>query len=74
MLGAIAVGGAYAAWNYGVTYGNITILGVSSYFTPVLSCLFASLWLGASISGPFWLGVAVIVAGSLLCWHSTLER
>ena len=74
VLGALAVGGAYAAWNYGVTYGNITILGVSSYFTPVLSCLFASLWLGASISGPFWLGVAVIVAGSLLCWHSTLER
>lgn len=71
VLGAIAVGGAYAAWNYGVTYGNITVLGVSSYFTPVLSCLFASLWIGASISGPFWLGVAVIVFGSLLCWSST---
>ena len=72
VLGAIAVGGAYAAWNYGMMKGNITLLGVSSYFTPVLSCLFASLWIGASISGPFWLGVGVIVAGSLLCWSSTI--
>ncbi len=71
VLGAVAVGGAYAAWNFGVTHGNITILGIASYFTPVLSCLFSSLWIGASISGPFWLGVAVIVAGSLTCWHST---
>ena len=71
VLGAVAVGGAYAAWNYGVTNGNITLLGIASYFTPVLSCLFSSLWLGASISGPFWLGVGVLVAGSLVCWHST---
>ena len=71
VLGAVTVGGAYAAWNYGVTKGNITILGIASYFTPVLSCLFASIWIGATISGPFWLGVSVIVAGSLICWSST---
>ena len=71
VLGGITVGGAYAAWNYGVTHGNITLIGIASYFTPVLSCIFSSLWLGASISGPFWLGVAVLVAGSLVCWHST---
>ena len=71
VLGGIAVGGAYAAWNYGVTHGNITLIGIASYFTPVLSCLFSSWWIGASISGPFWLGVAVLVAGSLVCWHST---
>jgi len=71
VLGAIAVGGAYAAWNFGVTHGNITLLGIASYFTPVLSCLFSSLWLDASISGPFWLGVGILVAGSLLCWHAT---
>ena len=71
LLGGITVGGAYAAWNYGVTHGNITLIGIASYFTPVLSCIFSSLWIGASVSGPFWLGVAVLVAGSLLCWHST---
>lgn len=34
--------------SYGVTKGNITILAVASYFTPVLSCLFATVWIGAS--------------------------
>ena len=73
-LGAIAMGGSYAAWCYGVTKGNITVLAISSYFTPALSCLFAMMWIGASLDGSFWQGVAVIIAGSLLCWSSTALR
>ena len=73
-IGAVAMGGAYAAWSYGVTKGNITILGVASYFTPVLSCLFASIWIGASLDASFWTGVAIVVLGSLLCWSSTYLR
>ena len=71
-LGAIALGGSYAAWCYGVTRGNITILAISSYFTPALSCLFAMMWIGASLDANFWKGVAVIIIGSLLCWSSTV--
>ena len=73
-IGAAAMGGAYAAWSYGVTKGNITILGVASYFTPILSCLFASIWIGAELDAGFWTGVAVVVFGSLLCWSSTYLR
>ena len=73
-LGAIAMGGSYAAWCYGVTKGNITVLAISSYFTPALSCLFAMMWIGASLDGNFWQGVAIIIAGSLLCWSSTALR
>ena len=73
-VGAVAMGGAYAAWSYGVTCGNITLLAIASYFTPVLSCMFASLWIGASLDMDFWKGVAVVVIGSLLCWSSTALR
>lgn len=70
-LGAVVMGGAYAAWSYGVIRGNITLLAIASYFTPVLSCLFATLWIGASLDGSLWTGVGVLVLGSLLCWSAT---
>ena len=73
-LGAVAIGTPYAAWTYGAANGNITLLAIGSYFTPVLSCLFASWWLDASLSAGFWQGVALVVAGSLLCWSSTIKR
>lgn len=47
---------------------------VASYFTPVLSCLFATVWIGASLDASFWKGVAVVVLGSLMCWGSTYFR
>ena len=71
-MGSLAMGAAYAAWSYGITKGNITLLGVASYFTPVLSCLFATLWIQASLDASFWFGVLVVVGGSLLCWSSTV--
>ncbi len=71
-LDALAMGSAYAAWSYGVTRGNITLLGVASYFTPVLSCLFAAVWINADLDVSFWFGVLVVVGGSLLCWSSTV--
>ena len=37
---------AYSAWNHGIQQGNLTLLATASYFTPVLSALMGSLWLG----------------------------
>ena len=71
ILGGLAMGVAYASWTHGMSYGNITILAIASYFTPVLSCLFASVWIGAQLTVSFWQGVAMVVAGSLICWHAT---
>ncbi|QCT21045.1 drug/metabolite DMT transporter permease [Jejubacter calystegiae] len=59
---------AYAAWNFGIQRGNMTLLATASYFTPVLSALIASLWLGLMPGWPFWQGVMMVVGGSLLCW------
>ncbi|TWD45278.1 aromatic amino acid DMT transporter YddG [Pantoea sp. SJZ147] len=62
---------AYSAWNYGIQHGNLTLLAAASYFTPVLSALLASLWLGLTPPISFWQGVAMITAGSLICWLAT---
>ena len=51
--------------------GNVTVLALASYFTPVLSCLFAVVWINAKLDSSFWTGVAFVVAGSLLCWDAT---
>ena len=71
VLGACATGLGYGVWTYGMQRGSMTLLAIGSYFTPVLSCLFASFWIGADLSPTFWQGVMLVVAGSLVCWLST---
>ncbi len=39
---AFTLGFAYAAWNVGILHGNVTIMAVGSYFTPVLSSALAA--------------------------------
>lgn len=68
---AFVMGSAYGLWTYGVQKGRITIMAIASYFTPVLSCLFASLLIGASLNSAFWFGVLVVVLGSFICWLAT---
>lgn len=74
VFGGFAMAGAYAAWTRGMARGNITVLAVASYFTPVLSCLFGAVWLGADLTAAFWTGVGFVVLGSLVCWHATREQ
>lgn len=67
-LTSAVMGGAYGLWTYGVQKGNISIMGIASYFTPVLSCIFASLLIGAALNHTFWVGVGIVVLGSFICW------
>lgn len=69
-LGAAAMGLGYGVWTYGMQRGNMTLLAIGSYFTPVLSCVFASFWIGAELTSTFWQGVGLLVLGSLVCWSS----
>lgn len=71
LFGGIAVGMAYAAWTLGMSRGNMAVLAAASYFTPMLSCVFATFWIDAKLDFGFWSGVALVVAGSLLCWDAT---
>ncbi|MFZ1873381.1 MAG: EamA family transporter, partial [Chania sp.] len=67
----IAMGAGYAAWNVGILHGNMTLLATVSYFTPVLSAVFAAVVLSTSLTINFWQGVAMVTVGSLICWRAT---
>ncbi len=72
-LGA-AMATAYSCWNHGVQRGNMTVLAVASFFTPVFSSLLAALWLRTQPGVSFWQGVAMVVTGSIVCWHASRAR
>ncbi|QUY50245.1 aromatic amino acid DMT transporter YddG [Serratia plymuthica] len=71
LCAGMAMGAGYAAWNVGILHGNMTLLATVSYFTPVLSAVFAALVLDTSLTVTFWQGVAMVTLGSLICWRAT---
>ncbi|MGP2772969.1 aromatic amino acid DMT transporter YddG [Serratia marcescens] len=71
LCAGVAMGAGYAAWNVGILHGNMTLLATVSYFTPVLSAMFAALVLHTSLTANFWQGVAMVTLGSLICWRAT---
>ncbi|WP_199884041.1 aromatic amino acid DMT transporter YddG [Anaerosinus massiliensis] len=74
LMAGCAVGFGYAAWNFGILYGDITILASASYFTPIVSSLLSSVLLHAPLSFSFWQGVVMVCLGSVLCWQATKEQ
>ncbi|MCG2572780.1 aromatic amino acid DMT transporter YddG [Acinetobacter sp. ME22] len=71
VVAACAIGLGYAAWNIGMIQGNITILVIASYFTPIISSLIAMFVLHSPLSTTFWQGAAMVTLGSFICWIST---
>lgn len=75
---ALAMGGmfsiSYPLWDTGIRRGNMTLLAVCAYFIPVLSSLFAGVWLDVELAAGFWPGVGGVVAGSLLCWWASNQK
>lgn len=71
LFSASAIGLGYAAWNIGMIHGNITILVVASYFTPIISSILAMFLLNTELSITFWQGTALVTLGSFICWIST---
>lgn len=71
LCAGMAMGAGYAAWNVGILHGNMTLLATVSYFTPVLSAVFAAVVLSTSLTANFWQGVIMVTLGSLICWWAT---
>jgi len=74
LLAGIVIGAGYALWNQAMIGGDIILLGTLSYFTPVFSTLFASLYLSISLTGSFWQGVALVTLGSFICFLVTRRK
>lgn len=70
---AIVMGGGYGLWNIAILKGNMLLLAILSYFTPVLATVFSSFILSIVLAWSFWQGVAMVSVGSLICWWATRE-
>ncbi len=65
-LGVGPVGIAFNFWDEGMKRGNIRLLGVASYATPLLSTLMLSSMGLARASAVVWLAAALVTGGALL--------
>jgi drug/metabolite transporter (DMT)-like permease len=72
---ALVMGGitfaAYALWDRAMQRGRLLLVVAVSYFTPLLSSLVSSLYLGVVPGIRLWAGCLLLVAGSVLSWWST---
>jgi len=71
---AVAVAAGYALWNIGIIRGDMRVLSTASYTTPLLSSAVAAVLLGTTLGRPFWVGVALVVIGSLVSWWAGHRR
>jgi len=65
-LGCVPLGLSFFLWNRAMTGGNVVVIGFLSYLTPPLAVLLVAIIHGQSVSGQVLLGMAVIIAASLL--------
>jgi drug/metabolite transporter (DMT)-like permease len=68
-LAYLAVGPnlAYMFWEQAMQKGDIILVASCSYFTPLLSTLISSLYLGVSLGWSLWGGCGLIIVGAILC-------
>ncbi|MCC7518792.1 MAG: aromatic amino acid DMT transporter YddG [Verrucomicrobiae bacterium] len=61
---------SYTLWDQAMRRGNLILVVIASYFTPLLAIGFAGLYLRVAPPPILWLGCALLVAGSFLSWWS----
>ena len=64
---------AYAFWERAMRRGDIVFVAAASLFTPLLSTLVSTLYLGARPGPRIWLGCAMIMAGAVICKSQVRE-
>lgn len=65
---------AYALWESAMRKGNVLLVAVCSYATPLLSTAISCAYLKVAPSPKLWLGCLLIVAGSIISWRSVSDR
>lgn len=74
---ASALGGvtalAYVLWESAMRRGNLLLVAVCSYATPLLSTLVSCVYLKVPPTPELWFGCLLLVAGSLISWRSVRE-
>ncbi len=65
-LGLGPVGSAFFTWDYGIKHGNLRLLGLLAYFTPVLSTLILIMAGIAQATPTLGIATLLIVAGAVI--------
>ena len=47
--------------------GDLVLVASSSYFTPLLSTIVSSIYLGVAPGAKLWVGCGLVIAGAVLC-------
>lgn len=65
----LAVGSnlAYMLWERAVRKGDIILVAAFSYFTPLLSTLVSTFYLGVKPGARLWMGCGMVIIGALMC-------
>jgi drug/metabolite transporter (DMT)-like permease len=58
---------AYAFWERAMRKGDIVLVAAASLFTPLLSTLVSTFYLGARPDPRLWIGCAMVIAGAIVC-------
>ncbi|MBN2309288.1 MAG: EamA family transporter, partial [Candidatus Hydrogenedentes bacterium] len=61
---------AYAFWDVAMRRGNVLLVAVASYFTPLLSTTITCGYLGVGAGVAIWAACALIIAGAIVCRRS----
>jgi drug/metabolite transporter (DMT)-like permease len=69
-INAVFFSMGYLAWNIGIIKGNMPILIMLSYFSPIFSSAFSAFVLNSDLTINFWYGALTVTFGSLICWFS----
>lgn len=72
-LGVVTLLG-YSLWDGAMRKGNLLLVAVCSYFTPLLSTLASSIYLNTIPGTEVWIGSVCLVAGSVISWRSVAGR
>ncbi len=65
---------AYLLWDMSMRRGNLLLVVICSYFTPLFSTLVSCAYLRVSPGIKLWVGCLLLVSGSLITWRSVSDR
>lgn len=69
----VATYASFGLWDKAMRRGNMLLVTICSYFTPLLSLGAGSLYLDVAPPPLFWAGCSLVVLGSLLSWGSVQD-
>lgn len=64
----------YYSWDVGMKKGDMLLLGIASYLTPVLSTWWLLCFRRANSTGSLWLAILLVLAGAALAGRDRLRR